>query len=274
MGHAGTAGGDGIVGFVATLGLIYHSTVREVRKEHRHALTGLVMNIVQTVLLIGTFYLMFSILGLRGSGLRGDFLLYIMSGIFMYFTHTKAMGAVIKAEGPTSPMMQHAPLSTLITISAAAIAALYIQMLSLVVVLFVYHVAFVPVTIDQPAGAMGMLLLAWFTGCGVGVILLSLKPWFPGFVAMAASIYGRANMIASGKMFVANTMPGYILVMFDWNPLFHVIDQTRGFVFINYNPHFSSVSYPLQIGMILIVIGMMFEFYTRRNASISWNAGR
>lgn len=119
-----------------------------------------------------------------------------------------------------------------------------------------------------------MLLLAWFTGCGVGVILLSLKPWFPGFVAMAASIYGRANMIASGKMFVANTMPGYILVMFDWNPLFHVIDQTRGFVFINYNPHFSSVSYPLQIGMILIVIGMMFEFYTRRNASISWSAGR
>lgn len=138
MAQAGTAGGGGIVGFVATLGLIYHSVVREIRKEHRHALTGLVMNIVQTVLLIATFYLMFSILGLRGSGLRGDFLLYIMSGIFMYFTHTKAMGAVIKAEGPTSPMMQHAPLSTLITISAAAVAALYIQMLSLVVVLFVF----------------------------------------------------------------------------------------------------------------------------------------
>lgn len=261
-------------GAITMLGLIYDSAVREVRKEHRHALAGLLMNIVQTVLLILTFYLMLSIMGMRGSGLRGDFLLYIMSGIFMYFTHTKAMQAVFKAEGPTSPMMQHAPLNTLITIAAAALGALYVQLLSLFVVLFVYHVAFTPVTIDAPAGAMGMVLLAWFTGCGVGVILLSLKPWFPGFTAMAASIYGRANMIASGKMFVANAMPSYILVMFDWNPLFHVIDQARGFVFLNYNPHFTSISYPLAVGAALIVIGMMFEFYTRRNASISWNAGR
>jgi ABC-type polysaccharide/polyol phosphate export permease len=81
-------------------------------------------------------------------------------------------------------------------------------------------------------------------------------------------------MIASGKMFVANAMPGYILVFFTWNPLFHTIDQARGYIFLNYNPHFSSVSYPLYLSVGLMFLGLMGEFYTRRTASISWEAKR
>jgi ABC-type polysaccharide/polyol phosphate export permease len=42
-------------------------------------------------------------------------------------------------------------------------------------------------------------------------------------------------------------MPGYMLVFFDWNPLFHLIDQTRGFVFNNYFPHHSSIEYPMRV---------------------------
>ncbi|MGB0798261.1 MAG: ABC transporter permease, partial [Planktomarina sp.] len=78
----------------------------------------------------------------------------------------------------------------------------------------------------------------------------------------------------SGKMFVANTLPSFMLNMFDWNPLFHCIDQARGFIFINYNPHHSSITYPLIVGSILIVIGLMGEFYTRKHASESWSARR
>jgi len=65
-----------------------------------------------------------------------------------------------------------------------------------------------------------------------------------------------------------------MLVLFDWNPLFHTIDQARGFIFLHYNPHFSSVSYPLYLTAALIMIGLMAEFYTRKNASLSWSAGR
>ena len=256
------------------LGLIYHSIVREVRKDHRNAVVGLMMNMMQTIVFVAAFYFMFTVLGLKGNAIRGDFLLYIMSGIFLFLTHTKAMGAVLKAEGPASAMMKHAPMNTIVAISSAALASLYIQVLSISVVLYLYHVVFGPITIFQPTSAFGMLLLAWFSGVAVGIVFLSLKPWFPGFVSIASSIYARANMIASGKMFVANTMPGYMLVLFDWNPLFHTIDQARGFAFINYNPHFSNVWYPIQVSLILIMIGLMLEFYTRKNASISWEAAR
>ena len=259
---------------ISILELIYHATVRDVRKSHGNAVVGLIMSILQTVVLVAVFYIMFSVLGLRGNAIRGDFLLYILSGIFLFLTHNKAVGAVMSSEGPASAMMNHAPMNTAISITSAAIATLYIQTLSLIVVLFVYHVGFGPIEILYPAAAYGMVLLAWFSGVAVGMVFLALKPWFPGFVGLAQQIYTRANMIASGKMFVANTMPGYILAMFDWNPLFHSIDQARGFVFINYNPHFSSVTYPLYLSITLIMIGLMGEFYTRKQASASWSAGK
>ena len=256
------------------LGLIYRSIVRETRKDHRNAVVGLLMNMMQTIVFVTAFYFMFTILGLKGTAIRGDFMLYIMSGIFLFLTHTKAMGAVLKAEGPASAMMKHAPMNTIIAISSAAIASLYIQLLSMTVVLYLYHVIFSPITVHDPTGAIGMVLLAWLSGVAVGIIFSSLKQWFPGFISILSSIYARANMIASGKMFVANTMPGFMLAMFDWNPLFHAIDQSRSFVFINYNPHYSTISYPMKVSIILIMVGLMLKFYTRKNASASWEAAR
>ena len=106
------------------------------------------------------------------------------------------------------------------------------------------------------------------------MVFLAAKPWMPEFVSIASSIYQRANMIASGKMFLANTLPGYMLWWFDWNPLFHTIDQARGFVFINYNPHFSSIGYPVKLSLTLLMIGLMGEFYTRKSVSFSRGAAR
>ena len=254
--------------------LIYHSVVHSVRSSHGNAIMSLLTNLMQMAIMVLAFYVMFSLLGLKSAALRGDFLVYIMTGIFLYMTHVKAVGSVSGAGGPTSPMMLHAPMNTIVAIASSALASLYLQILSMFVILFGYYMVGNKFTIDQPIKAIGMLMLAWFTGCAVGLVLLAIKPWSPGFVQTFTLIYQRANMIASGKMFVANTLPGYMLAMFDWNPLFHIIDQSRGFAFINYNPRYSNWEYPLLIGITLIMIGLMGEFYTRRTASKSWGARR
>ena len=259
---------------VGVFELLSHVTVHGLRKSPAHALMGLFINMLQTMILVAVFYIMYSVLGLRGSLIRGDFLLYIMSGIFLYMTQTKSMGAVVGADGPASPMLQHAPMSTFVSIIANALGALYIQILSVVVVLYIYHIAFNPVEFQDMSGAFFMLILAWFSGVSIGMIFYALKPWFPQFATVGSTIYSRANMIASGKMFVANSLPYTMLVLFDWNPLFHIIDQARGFAFINYNPHYSNWLYPLIVSAVLLVIGFMGESYTRRHASLSWGARR
>lgn len=257
--------------------LIYHNSVRSVRKAHGNAFMAILMNMLQTIVFVMAFYVMFQVLGLRGTALRGDFMVYIMTGIFLYMTHSKTLGAVAGSEGPASPMMQHAPMNTAIAIASAMISTLYIQLLSLFTVLFIYDAAFAPGVLKEiydPISCMGMILLAWFSGAAIGMVFLAAKPWFPTPVGIISTVYQRANMIASGKMFVANTLPSSMLAMFDWNPLFHCIDQSRGFAFLDYNPHNSNWQYAFYLAIVLIMIGLMGEFYTRKHASASWGARR
>jgi ABC-type polysaccharide/polyol phosphate export permease len=256
------------------LELVYHNAAHHVRKQHRNAVIAILMSVLQSVATVAVFYVMFSFLGIRGAAIRGDFLLYIMSGVFMFFTHVKAITAVYGSEGPASPIMQHLPMTTAIAIASAALSALYVQVLTVVLILSIYHLGWGAVDIHDPAGALGMLLLAWFSGVAIGMLFLGLKPWAPGLANIVQMIFTRTNMIASGKMFVANAMPGYLVALFIWNPLFHIIDQARGFIFINYNPHYTSVWYPLYISLGILMVGLMGEFYTRKHASASWSGRR
>lgn len=252
--------------------IVYHSVVRSIRSQHGNAFIAIGINVMQALLFVGAFLLLFSVLGLRSAALRGDFLLYLMSGIFLFLAHTRAFSAVAGAEAPTSAMMQHAPMTTHISILSAALGSLYIQIFTLVLILFGYHIVWTPVYIHDPIPAFGMLILGWFTGCSIGLVLLALRPWFPQTVNMLRLAYMRVNMIASGKMFVANTLPSFMLAMFDWNPLFHAIDQARGYTFENYFPRYSSWEYAFAVGAVFLVIGLLAESYTRRHASVSWGA--
>ncbi|WP_137109800.1 ABC transporter permease [Rhodobacter sp. SY28-1] len=254
-----------------TLELIYHAGVRKMRKTHHNAVLGLVMAIVQALLMLMIMYFMMSLFGLRRIAVRGDFMLYVMSGVFMFMTHIKAIGAVAQAEGPTSAMMMHAPMNPIISIMGAALGSLYQQTLAAGVILFVYHAMWNPITIDEPVGMMGMYLLSWFTGVGIGMIFLSAMPWQPETVGILKTLYQRANVIASGKMVLANNLSPSRRDWFDWNPLFHTIDQARGFIFLNYTPRYTSYDYAIYCALVCVMIGLMAEFFTRQHASASWN---
>jgi len=256
--------------------LTFHNTVRSVRKGHRDAVFAIMTNILQTIVMVGAFYLFMSFFKKLGAGMaiRGDFLLYVMSGIFVFMVHIKTMAAVASADGPTSSIMQHLPMTPTVSLLSAALSMLYTQFVAKGAILLAYHLLWSPLEIHQPAGALAMMLLAWFSGISVGVCLLAVKPWMPQATSTIQQIYSRFNMFASGKMFVANAMPATMIAVFAWNPLFHIIDQGRGYIFINYNPLKSNLEYPIIVTVILLVVGLLGESQTRKHVSISWFAGR
>ena len=258
---------------LSIMSLIYVSTVRQLRRSHGNAIIGLAKAMMQGVIMIAVFYLMFEVLGMRGAAIQGaDLMLYLMSGILLFMAHNQAINSVMGAENSTAQIMKHAPMTPFIALAAAALATLYTQVSTAITMLLFYHLAINPLEMEQPAEALLMLLLAWFSGCSIGLVLHAVKPWAPGFTNLVSMLYIRINMVASGKMVVANQLPGFMLAMFDWNPLFHCIDQVRGFVFLNYTPHNSSIDYPIYFSLSFIVLGFLGDFYTRQYASSSWSA--
>jgi ABC-type polysaccharide/polyol phosphate export permease len=252
------------------LELIYHVTVRNLRKSHGNAVYGMVMNVIQSALVLVIFVVMFQLLGLKRIAIRGDFILYVMSGVFMFLTHTKALGAVSGADAPASAMMMHAPMNPVVAVSGAALASLYQQTFSAAVIMLFYHTLIAPLTFHDPVGMVAMFVLSWFSGAAIGLIFYAAKPWQPEVVGILSTIYARANMIASGKMVVANMATPQLRAWFEWNPLFHTIDQGRGYTFLNYHPRYTSIDYPLYCALACIMLGLMGQFFTSRYASLSW----
>jgi ABC-type polysaccharide/polyol phosphate export permease len=254
--------------------LIFHASVRHVRKSHGNAVIGLLMAISKSVLMIVMFVWMMDIMGMRSAAVRGDFVLYMMSGIFLYMTYGATLGAVASSEGPTSAMMKHSPMIPLVAICSAALGTLYIQALSIFTVLFLYHTLWTPITIHHPQYVVGMYLLTWLCGIATGMIFRAATPWQPELIGTLTSVYTRLNVIFSGKMMLGNKIPGFMLPFYDWNPLFHAIDQTRGFMFANYHPHNSNLMYTVYVTLALMVIAFIGEHYSNRFISLSWNAKR
>lgn len=261
-------------GFI-TLELIFHDAIRNIRKSHASAVLGLLMTIGQSVLMIIFMYFLFSLLGVRRVAVHGgDFLLFVMSGVFMYRTHVSTLAAVSGADGPTSAMMMHAPMNPIISIMGAALASLYRQTISAIVILFLYHALLKPISIPYPLGVLEMHILAWTSGVGIGMVFRSIRPWQPDLATLLTTFFTRINMIASGKMMAANYMAPTLRSWFDWNPLFHIVDISRADFFVNYVPRYTSVSYAVYFTLVVVVIGLMAEFFTRQHASESWGKRR
>ncbi|MFI0395754.1 ABC transporter permease [Paracoccus jiaweipingae] len=256
-----------------TLALIHVVTVHNLRKANRSPIWGLLQSMMQAAMMILFFVGMYSFMKQRSSPIRGDFLMFLMSGVALFMIHVQTVGAM-NAGSSLSAMNKHDPINPFIMICASALSALYTQTLSIAVMLFLYDTLIGEVKIDQPVPAMGMFMLAWFSGICVGMVFMAAKPWWPKGVNVISMVYRRGSMIASGKMFAANSLPAMVLPMFSWHPLFHIIDQNRGYVFINYNPHNSNLTYPVALSLSLLAIGLMAEFVTRRSESLSWTAGK
>nr|WP_174826779.1 ABC transporter permease [Ruegeria arenilitoris] len=261
-------------GAFTTAELIFHAVVRSVRSQHSNAVLAIIINILQVLALVAVFYTIMSFMGPRIARIRGEFILYLLSGVFLFVTHVRSVSSVAGVSTGGNPMMLHSPMNMMVVLLSTAFGALYTQIVTIFVILFLYSVAVAPIEIQDPGGAFGMLILSWFTGCSVGVVFMALKPWLPTVSTMLKNVYRRLNMIFSGKMFVANALGGATLAMFAWNPLFHIIDQCRGFVFRNYFPRNTSWEYALWVGLALLLIGLLGIFFSREHVSQSWDARR
>jgi len=128
-----------ISGTLAFLEEVYFGTVRSMRKSSgRNAVLGLIGSMAQTVVFVMAFYFMFQLMGVRTSPIKGDYTLYFISGIAMFMTHNIAVQSVSKAEGPTSGMMQHAPMNTMISVCLAALQSLYQQTITIGTIFLIY----------------------------------------------------------------------------------------------------------------------------------------
>lgn len=255
---------------ISSLVIIYHSIVRDIRTKSGNATLGILLVMAQSLIMMIVFALLYKIIGARSLAIRGDFVLFLLSGIFLFLVHNRAIASVKSAASPTDSMLLHTPLNTLISIAATALAGLYMQIMTIFIILFVVALLRGSLDVYNPAGLLLPFFMAWASGVAIGMLFLVATPFAPKLVPILSQLYRRANMITSGKMLPANYMTAGMVKWFAWNPLFHTIDQARGEAFINYYPHRTNMEYPVIFTVAAITFALMAEAWLRKNMSQSW----
>jgi len=240
------------------LTLLFATTVREIRNSTGASQLGLVMNILKTLAFVAVFYLLFVVVGRRDAGLRGDTMLFLLSGVLLFRLHSDTVGRVRGAVSGNRALINYEPAKSIIFVWARALAALYEIFLVSILMLGVYALATGGVEIHRASHLIAPVLLAWTAGVGVGMILMYAEAhlsWFP----LIGQFYQRIVMFTSGKFFVANAIPSVALPYLFWNPLFHAIDIARGALFVNYEPRNTSLEFLAGLTLGLLVIGHIME---------------
>ncbi|MCF6273161.1 MAG: ABC transporter permease [Rhodobacteraceae bacterium] len=257
--------------FFGTLGfldLIYQSIVREVRTQSGSATFGILKEVGQITMFMAFFYVLYIFMG-RSVAIRGDFMMYLLTGIVLMLTHMRAIGSVRSASNATSAIMQHAPMTVILSILANALAGLYLQFVAVAFVVLVLWIFGMNLEVDRPSGLVLPVFFSWASGISIGLLFMVATPLAPGFFNAFGSMYLRLQMITSGKFIPAAYMPSALVVYFAWNPLFHTIDQARQATFINYSSDVTSMSYPIWFTVVALLLGLMGEFWSRKNLSKS-----
>lgn len=257
---------EGRPSVLGAVGRIREAAISEVMRGHSHAAGALLSNVAQTILLVGVFYLISVLSGFGTALIRGDLLIYLISGVFLYNLHVKSVQAVFASDRADAAAAKRPRAARMLATLGAAAGCLYTQIVSVMIVLVLYRGLVGPFEIDDIYGAVSMLALSWLSGASVGLMLLALKTRLPGFAGFASQAYSRINMVASGQMFVANSLPVHVIGYLSWNPLFHMIDQARGFAFLNYTPWFSNLGMPTLATAGILVVGLVLDRSARRPA--------
>jgi len=250
--------------------LLFHTTVRNVRRESVNPIIAILYQVMTSIILIVVFIFFIRVLGTRTIAIRGNEIQFVMVGVQLFMVHNAAMGAVAGGLNVRDPMTLHTHITHFLLIMAAGFSTLYIQILAMLIIYPVVHVLIEPIAFQSFKGFCYALFLSWGTGIGLGYVIGGLQPYAPRIMGLFMIMYARANMIFSGKMLVANSVTAAMLPYFYWNPLFHTIDYSRGSSFINYTPRLTNINYPLTIMIILIVIGFLLQKNARDKVSVSW----
>lgn len=255
-------------GTLEFMDLVYHSVVREVRTQSGNATLGILKEVISIGVFLGIFYVLFVFMG-RSVAIRGDFMMFLLTGVVLMVIHIKAIASVRGASNATAPIMQHAPMTVILSILSKAFAGLYLQGVAVTIIVVLLWIFGMKLTVDNPAGMVLPVFFSWASGISIGLIFMMVAPVAPLAVKAITPFYMRAQMITSGKFMPAAYMPGSLLPWFEWNPLFHTIDQARLAAFVNYNKEVSNMSYPIWFTLVAITLGLMGEFWSRNNLSRS-----
>lgn len=193
-------------------------------------------------------------LALRTPPLGSSFMLFYATGYIPYNTYRGVSADVTSAIRSNKGLLSY----PVVTVLDAVLSKFLLSTLTMLVVGIILYTAII-LTLAQPVQIdIGAITLAFFLsaliGLGVGAVNCVLFGFFPIWRSIW-KILSRPTFIASGVLFLYESVPGALQEVLWFNPVAHVIGLMRAGIYGGYHPTWVSVPYVVGVALALFVIG-------------------
>lgn len=248
---------------------LFYYAVTIVQKKSGSAAWGLLKAVSQFFFMFIIFWIIMQLMNRVGFGkVRGNFELFVLTGVGHFLLHNMLVSSVSGAEKQSSLNLNMVGVDSFTALFSNVLSQLYLIAFAIFVLLVLIYYYSIGKTyqleLNDPIFFTKCILLGLGWAFAMGYFFRALQGFIPAVAKPLNMLYRRMGMITSGKMFLANSIPSSMFAIYSWNPLFHIIDQTRSAVFLNYTAFRTSLEYPFKMTIIFLFLGFSGDFILRR----------
>jgi len=228
--------------------------LREMATSYGRSAMGYLWAIIEPVAALTLMTLVFSIF-LRAPALGTNFPLFFASGFLVFNIYSGVGNNVASAVRYSRPLLEYPAVTAL----DAVLARFLLNYLTHLMVIFIILTGIIVIydlrlILDLQQLGLGLLMAGAFA-LGIGTFNCYLFIAYPSYVQVWA-IVNRPMFIISGVFFLFDSVPQPFSDFLWYNPLVHIVGQTRAGLYATYSANYVSVAYVMGVSMLLFMIGV------------------
>ncbi|WP_210528731.1 ABC transporter permease [Rubellimicrobium arenae] len=248
----------------ATLRVIMALILREMTTTYGRKPGGYVWSILEPIAGIALMSWIFTTLGLRHPGLGTNFAMFYATGLLPYYVFVNVSSKLAQSLSYSKQLLAYPR----VTVMDALIARYFVNLLTQLLVAYLV-LAWIKVFLDTGTDLiLGHVLLGFVMAAvlaaGVGTLNCFLTSMFQ-FWGSIWSVLMRPLMLLSGVVVVVDATPPNWRDYLVWNPLVHVVAETRSGFYHGYQPDYVSPAYVFGVALVTGVLGLLFLWRYHRD---------
>jgi capsular polysaccharide transport system permease protein len=249
------------------LQVVHALVLRETRTRFGRHRLGYLWAILEPVLFIATFGVMYSFLA-RTTPARLPLVPFLATGFLPYLLFMKATQQAQHAISGNKGLLFYPHVRPLDLVAARTWLEVATSTLVFALILGAHAAWQGRLRVDDVVTTVTGLVLAAGLGMGLGLVLCGLTT-FSNTVERLASPLMRPLFWISALFFSTNEIPSDLRNILLYNPLLHIVELTRDGWFPGYRVPEVTISYPIAWILVLLFLGLTLERVARRRLELT-----
>lgn len=241
---------------------VYALMIRELKTRFGAKKLGYFWALVEPAAQASIMAIIWSLMG-RNSLSGVHVALFMVSGIMPFKFFSKLLPQLASSVQANKALFTYRQVSILDPIITRLIIELatYIIVFSLILASMAW-MGF-DVQMQDFLAFFGINMLLVFLSIGLGILLCVATAYWEDTTKVVAMVM-MPMFIMSGIFFTATMIPPQYMYIFDWNPIFHIIELIRQSMFVSYTSPVGDWQYVAFVALVANAAGLMFYQVSRQ----------